>query len=164
MVPRRWKINLRQRLCALVPLARSQAGSGRAGVISAGTKRSVTILYCLLAICALSGSLLGCGTLTPHSRTVEEITVELKPGDYDRIAYVHGEDCVGRYAVFVRLFSPDVTLAARDAMQKAPQANFFANKHVSLEERFIVPLLYHEVCVVVEGRAIELHTLEETKP
>jgi hypothetical protein len=90
--------------------------------------------------------------------------VALEPGDYDRIAYVQGEDCVGRYAVFVRMFSPDVTLAARDAMRKAPQANFFANKHVLLDERFIVPLLYHKLCVVVEGRAIRLHTFEETKP
>lgn len=30
-----------------------------------------------------------------------------------------------------------------------------------MDERFVVPLLYHKVCVVVEGRAIRLHTAEE---
>ena len=117
---------------------------------------------CLVATFALLASLPGCGRMTPHSRTVEEITVRLEPGDYDRLAYVEGEDCVGRYAVFFRLFSPNVVVAARNAMQKAPGANFFANKHVSMDERFIVPLLYHEVCVVVEGRAIRLRTIEES--
>jgi hypothetical protein len=54
-----------------------------------------------------------------------------------------------------------VVNAARDAMQKAPGANFFANRHVSMEEKFTVPFLYHQVCVVVEGRAIKLHTAVE---
>jgi len=157
MLRRVSKNNARQSGRTVQSGSRVQAGAGRVRVNSTGSKRPVTIFYCLVATCTLWGLLLGCGTLTPHSRTVEEITVALEPGDYDRIAYVQGEDCVGRYAVFVRMFSPDVILAARDAMRKAPQANFLANKHVSLDERFIVPLLYHKLCVVVEGRAIRLH-------
>jgi hypothetical protein len=115
----------------------------------------------LVLVFLLTGCLAGCGRITPHARTVEEIRVMLEPGDYERLAYVTGEDCVGRYAIFFRLSSPNVVLAARDAMQKAPGANFFANRHVSLEEKFTVPLLYHQVCVVVEGRAIKLHTAGE---
>ncbi len=88
----------------------------------------------------------------------------LRPGDYERLAYVQGEDCVGRYAIFFRLFSPNVVVAARNAIQKAPGANFFANRHVSMDERFVVPLLFHKVCVVVEGRAIKLHTAAEATP
>ena len=112
----------------------------------------------------LAAALPGCGRMTPHARTVEEIRITLEPGDYERLDYVEGEDCVGRYAIFFRLFSPNVVLAAQDAMQKAPGANFFANRHVSMNERFVVPLLYHEVCVVVEGRAIRLHTAGEPRP
>lgn len=105
----------------------------------------------------------GCGGMTPHARTVEEVRVLLVPGDYERLGYVQGEDCVDRYLIFLRPFSPNVGVAARSAMQQAPGANFLANRHVSLDERFIVPLLYHEVCVVVEGRAIRLHTAEEAR-
>ncbi|MDJ0850826.1 MAG: hypothetical protein QNK04_20845 [Myxococcota bacterium] len=112
----------------------------------------------------LLAALPGCGRMTPHARTVEEIRVMLQPGDYERLDYVQGEDCVGRYAIFFRLFSPNVVMAARNAIQKAPGANFFANRHVSMDERFIVPLLYHKVCVVVEGRAIKLHTAAEARP
>ncbi len=120
-----------------------------------GARRALALALLLVA------TLPGCGRMTPHARTVEEIRVMLQPGDYERLDYVLGEDCVGRYAIVFRLFSPNVVMAARDAMQKAPGANFFANRHVSMDERFIVPLLYHEVCVVVEGRAIKLHTAEE---
>lgn len=164
MLPRVSKINAREDDLYDRSTSRVEVGAGRVRKNPYGRKRPWAVLYCLVATCFLGGSLSGCGTLTPHSRTVEEITVALEPGDYDRIAYVRGEDCVGRYFVLLRMFSPNVTLAARDAMQKAPQANFFANKHVSLDERFIVPLLYHKVCVVVEGRAIRLHTFEEAKP
>ena len=115
----------------------------------------------LVLVLLLAGCLAGCGRITPHARTVEEIRVMLEPGDYERLAYVTGEDCAGRYAIFFRFFSPNVVNAARDAMQKAPGANFFANRHVSMEERFTVPLLYHQVCVVVEGRALKLHTAAE---
>ena len=106
----------------------------------------------------------GCGRVTPHARTVEETRVVLEPGDYERLDYVQGEDCVGRYAIFFRLFSPNVVVAAGNALQKAPEANFFVNRHVSMVERFIVPILYHKVCVVVEGRAIRLRTAEEVQP
>lgn len=85
----------------------------------------------------------------------------LKPGDYERFDYVQGEDCVGRYLAFFRFASPNVVVAARNAMQNADEANFLTNRHVSMDERFIVPLLYHQVCVVVEGRAIRLHTAAE---
>ncbi len=87
----------------------------------------------------------------------------LKPGDYERFDYVQGEDCVARYLAFFRLSSPSVVLAARNAMQDADGANFLTNRHVSMDERFIIPLLYHKVCVVVEGRAIRLHTAEENR-
>ncbi len=123
-----------------------------------GARRALALALLLVA------TLPGCGRMTPHARTVEEIRVMLQPGDYERLDYVLGEDCVGRYAIFFRLFSPNVVMAARDAMQKAPGANFFANRHVSMDERFIVPLLYHKVCVVVEGRAIKLHTAAEARP
>ncbi len=76
--------------------------------------RSVLALALLLLAC-----LAGCGRMVPHARTVEEIRVMLRPGDYDRLAYVEGEDCVGRYAIFFRLFSPNVVVAARNAIQKA---------------------------------------------
>ena len=120
-----------------------------------GASRALALALVLVAV------LPGCGRMTPHARTVEEIRVTLEPGDYERLDYVQGEDCVGRYAIFFRLFSPNVVAAAGDAMQKAAGANFFANRHVSMDERFVVPLLYHEVCVVVEGRAIRLHTAEQ---
>jgi hypothetical protein len=121
----------------------------------------MTVGRALVLVFLLVGCLAGCGRITPHARTVEEIRVMLEPGDYERLAYVTGEDCVGRYAIFFRFSSPNVVNAARDAMKKAPGANFFANRHVSMEEKFTVPLLYHQVCVVVEGRAIKLHTAEE---
>ena len=122
-----------------------------------GVKTRVAFFLALL----LPVSLSGCGRITPHARTVEEIRVALVPGDYDRLDYVEGEDCVGRYLIFFRLSSPNVVVAARRAMQQAPEANFFVNRHVSLGERLIVPLLYHEVCVIVEGRAVRLHTAVE---
>jgi hypothetical protein len=121
----------------------------------------MTVGRALLLVCLLAGCLAGCGRITPHARTVEEIRVMLEPGDYERLAYVTGEDCAGRYAIFFRFFSPNVVDAARNALQKAPGANFFANRHVSIEEKFTVPLLYHQVCVVVEGRALKLHTAGE---
>jgi len=99
--------------------------------------------------------------MAPHSRTVEEITVELEPGDYERLGYVVGKDCAGRFLTFFRFRSPEILAAARDATAKAPGANFLANRHVGIEEKVLVPLIYHEVCVVVEGRAIRLHTAEE---
>ena len=117
-------------------------------------------LVWVLALLVLVG---GCGRITPHSRTVEEIRVQLTPGDYERLAYVEGKDCVGRYLVFFRLFSPNVVVAAGEAMRKAPGANFFVNRHVSMSERFVVPLVYHEVCVIVEGRAIRLETAEDAE-
>lgn len=109
----------------------------------------------------LTGCLAGCARITPHAATLEVARVQLRPGDYDRLAIVKGEDCVGRYAIFFRFYSPNVIRAAGDALQKAPGANFFMNRHVSMEERFTVPLVYHQVCAVVEGRAIRLHTAEE---
>ena len=129
-------------------------------------KRPIAILLAsasrpALALALLLACLVGCGRMTPHARTVEVIRVMLEPGDYDRLDYVEGEDCVGRYLMFFRLSSPNVVVAARKAMQQAPEANFFVNRHVSLGERLIVPLLYHEVCVIVEGRAVRLHTAVE---
>ena len=110
---------------------------------------------------ALLVLIVGCGRITPHSRTVEEIRVQLTPGDYERLAYVEGRDCAGRYLVFFRFFSPNVVVAAGEAMRQAPGANFLVNRHVSMSERFVVPFVYHELCVVVEGRAIRLRTAEE---
>jgi hypothetical protein len=97
-----------------------------------------------------------CGRIAPHTRTVEEIRVILEPGDYKRVAYVQGEDCVGRYLVLFRFYSPNIVAAAKNAMSNAPQANFLINRHVSMQEKFIVPLIYHQVCVQIEGRAIQL--------
>lgn len=102
-----------------------------------------------------------CGRMTPHARTIETIRVTLEPGDYEKAEFVQDEHCVGRYLVFFRLHTPNVMTASQKAMQQAPGANFFGNRHVSMEERIIIPLLYHEVCVVVEGRALRLHTATE---
>ncbi len=124
------------------------------GRVDRGVALTLSLLACLA----------GCGRMTPHARTLEVIGVMLAPGDYERLDYVQGEDCVPRYAIFFRLSSPNVVLAAQDAIRKAPGANFFANRHVSMDERFTVPLLYHQVCVVVEGRAIRLRTAEEARP
>ena len=77
----------------------------------------------LVLVFLLAGCLAGCGRITPHARTVEEIRVMLEPGDYERLAYVTGEDCAGRYAIFFRFFSPNVVNAARDALKKAPGAS-----------------------------------------
>jgi len=117
--------------------------------------RGLALVFLLLTCLA------GCARITPHARTVEVSRVMLEAGDYERLAYVTGEDCVGRYAIFFRFFSPNVVNAAGSALKKAPGANFLANRHVSLEEKFTVPLVYHRVCVVVEGRAIKLHTAAE---
>ena len=122
----------------------------------------MTVRCDLALVLLLVGCLAGCGRMTPHARTVEEIRIILEPGDYKRLDYVTGEDCAARYAIFFRFYSASVVKAAQNAMSKAPGANFFVNRHVTMEERFQVPLLYHQVCVVVEGRAIKLRTaLEE---
>ena len=101
-----------------------------------------------------------CGRITPHSRTVEEIRVLLEPDDYKTVSYVQGEDCVGRYLIFFRFSSPNIVNAAKGAMSNAPQANFLVNRHVGVQEKLIVPLLYHQLCVQIEGRAIQLLTAD----
>jgi len=119
------------------------------------------VARCLaLALCLL-GCLAGCARITPHARTVEAVRLKLEPGDYQRLAYVKGEDCAARYLVFFRFSSPNIVKAAGDAMDKAPDANFLANQHVTMVEEFKIPLVYHQLCVVVEGRAIKLHTALE---
>lgn len=110
------------------------------------------------AVVLLAMGAVACGRIAPHARTVEVVRLELESADYERLDYVEGEDCVARYLTFFRLFSPDVVAAAGRALQQAPDANFLANRHVSMEERFFVPFVYHEVCAVVEGRAVRLHT------
>jgi len=114
--------------------------------------RKLTFLITIFGIVLISG----CGRITPHSRTVEEIRVLLEPGDYKRVAYVQGEDCVGRYLILFRLNSPNIVNAAKNAMSSVPQANFLVNRHVSMQEKFVIPLIYHQVCVQIEGRAIQL--------
>ena len=114
--------------------------------------RKLKFLITIFGIVLISG----CGRITPHSRTVEEIRVLLEPGDYKRVAYVQGEDCVGRYLILFRLNSPNIVNAAKNAMSSVPQANFLVNRHVSMQEKFIVPLIYHQVCVQIEGQAIQL--------
>ena len=113
-----------------------------------------------LALCLL-GCLAGCARITPHARTVDAIRINLEPGDYERLAYVTGEDFAARYLIFFRFSSPNLVKAAEDAMGKAPGANFLTNRHVAIVEEFKVPLVYHQLCVVVEGRALKLHTAAE---
>lgn len=114
--------------------------------------RILRLLVSIIGIVMISG----CARIVPYTRTVEEIRVLLEPGDYKRVAYVLGEDCVGRYLLLFRLSSPNIVDAARNAMSNAPQANFLVNRHVSVQEKIIVPLIYHQLCVQIEGRAIQL--------
>ncbi len=72
----------------------SRGGADRSKHWLLGPKPVLAAAFLLLA-CGT-----GCVRMTPQARTVEEITVLLRPGDYDRLAYVHGEDGVGRYATF----------------------------------------------------------------
>lgn len=113
-----------------------------------------------LSLCLL-GCLAGCARIAPHARTTEEIRVNLEPGDYERLAYVRGEDCAARYLIFFRFSAPNIVKALGDALRQAPAANFLANQHVTIVEEFKVPLVYHRLCVVVEGRAVKLHTAAE---
>lgn len=123
-------------------------------VVWGGIASSLLVTFCLA----------GCARVTPQAAPAEVTRLILQRDDYDRLAYVKGEDCVGRYAIFFRFFSPNVIAAAGRALKEAPGANFFINRHVSMEERVWVPLLYHQVCAVVEGRAIRLHTAAEERP
>lgn len=118
----------------------------------------------MAATALLAMGAMGCGRITPHARTIEVVRLQLQPSDYERLAYVEGEDCVARYLIFFRLFSPDVVAAAGRALRQAPGANFLLNRHVSMDERFVVPLVYHRVCAVVEGRAVRLHTANTEWP
>ena len=88
----------------------------------------------------------------------------LRRHDYDVVKYVKGEDCVGRYLVLFRPFAPDLMDAMSRAQAQAPGANFMTNRHLTIVEEFTVPLLYHRVCLTIEGDAIHLHTAADAGP
>ena len=117
--------------------------------------QSVALALCLLAC------LVGCARIKPHARTTEEVRVHMVPGDYERLAYVEGRDCAARYLSLFRLSTPNLVTAIEQAKGRAAGANFLVNQHVAIVEEFVVPLVYHRLCVVVEGRAIKLHTAAE---
>lgn len=99
----------------------------------------------------------GCGSVTSRSSPTETLEMSLERSDYRRLGYVRGEDCVPRVLVFLRPYSPDPARALVAATAEAPEANLLLNRHVTLKERAYVPGIYHEVCLVVEGTAVELY-------
>jgi len=110
-----------------------------------------------LVLCALL-MLGGCSRSASYTRPAEAIELKLEPGSYDPVAYVEGEDCVGRYLLVVRVFSPSTSAATERALAKGEGANFLLDRLTQTEERFVVPFVYHRLCRVVEGQAVVLHS------
>lgn len=108
-------------------------------------------------ICVVLGALLlsltsACARTAARTRPVETHELSVTPKDYRFIKTVKGRSCTGRYLTFFRFFPPNPIEAASAAMKEAPEANF----HVSVQEEFLVPLIYHRVCVSVEGVAVKI--------
>ncbi len=99
-----------------------------------------------------------------QNRTNEVIHIELKPDDYEFVKNVEERSCVGRYFFFFKFFTPNPLEAASNAMLQAPEANWLVNRHVSLEEEIFIPLIYHRQCIRVEGEAIRVYGVGESKP
>ncbi len=118
----------------------------------------------MLLVAILVVAMSGCARTAARTRPTETLELDLKPRDFRRIGYVEGESCVPRFLIFFRFKSPNPVEAARNAMKKTPKANFLANRHVTAEERFVVPLIHHRVCVVIEGVAIKLYDLKGGQP
>jgi hypothetical protein len=100
----------------------------------------------------------GCGRVTAHRRMTENVHVELTPADYEFVKQVDGKSCVGRYLFFFKFYSPNPIEAAGNALRQAPEANWLGNRHVSLQEEIVVPLIYQRECIYLEGEAIKVHT------
>ena len=106
----------------------------------------------------------GCGSVTAHTRVTEDIHIELKPEDYRFVKNVEGKDCVGRYLFFLKFYVPNPIVAAGNAMQQAPEANWLLNRHVTVEEEIYIPLIYHRQCIRVEGEAVKVYAVGEGRP
>ena len=94
--------------------------------------------------------------MSAHSRPTEILSLEIEPADYRFLRYVEGEHCACRVATLVRIGRPSTRRATQLAMAQAPEANFLLNRHIMEEEQWIVPIVFHRLCVSVEGAAVVL--------
>lgn len=97
-----------------------------------------------------------CARITTVSTPEELRYLRIAPDSYDRVAYVKGYSCVGQYVLFFRFSSPLIFEAMTMAMNQAPEANFLLNRHVFLRKEAVVPIVYHRLCLYIEGEAVRL--------
>jgi hypothetical protein len=107
----------------------------------------VADLLLALLVLTLFMFVLGCGSVTPHSRVTETIHIELNPEDYEFITRVEGSDSVGRYLFLFKFYTPNSINGTAEAIKQAPAANWLVNRHLSVQEEIYVPLIYHRQCV-----------------